>query len=165
MNFRIEPRVTNWYKSWEKYPNRLWILSILWLIAIIWVAFLWNLGSIGLVDETEPLFAEAARQMTVTGDWITPYFNGVTRFDKPPLIYWLMAMAYKLIGVNEWAVRLPSALAAIALTSLGFYTLRYFGISRPSALAGEWVFWSGELGRGGVGGQGGQGGQGGRRVL
>ncbi|HBE18754.1 MAG TPA: glycosyltransferase [Cyanobacteria bacterium UBA11149] len=151
MNVRVDMTVRNWYKSWEKYPKTLWILSILWLIAISWIAFLWHLGSIGLVDETEPLFAEAARQMTVTGDWITPYFNGVTRFDKPPLIYWLMAIAYKLIGVNEWAVRLPSALSAIALTSLGFYTLRYFGISRPSALSrGE--------GRWEMGGQGGEGG-------
>ncbi|MEG3878571.1 glycosyltransferase family 39 protein [Microcoleus sp. herbarium7] len=99
------------------------LLSLLWLCAIAWVGFLWNLGNIGLVDETEPLFAEAARQMTVTGDWITPYFNGETRFDKPPLIYWLMAVAYRSIGVNEWAVRLPSALCAIALACLGFYTL------------------------------------------
>ncbi|MEG4876721.1 ArnT family glycosyltransferase, partial [Microcoleus sp. CZ3-B4] len=99
------------------------LLSLLWLGAIGFVAFLWNLGNIGLVDETEPLFAEAARQMTVTGDWITPYFNGETRFDKPPLIYWLMAVAYRTLGVNEWAVRLPSALCAIALTCLGFYTL------------------------------------------
>jgi 4-amino-4-deoxy-L-arabinose transferase-like glycosyltransferase len=68
-------------------------------------------------------FAEAARQMTLTGDWITPYFNGETRFDKPPLIYWLMAVAYRTLGVNEWAVRLPSALCAIGLTCLGFYTL------------------------------------------
>ncbi len=107
---------------------------MLWLLTICWLAFLWHLGSTGLVDETEPLFAEAARQMTVTGDWITPYFNGETRFDKPPLIYWLMAIGYKLIGVNEWAVRLPSAIGAIALTGLGFYTLRYFGVSRPATL-------------------------------
>ncbi|WP_333326193.1 glycosyltransferase family 39 protein [Microcoleus sp. LAD1_D3] len=99
------------------------LLSILWLCAIAWVGFLWNLGNIGLVDETEPLFAEAARQMTVTGDFITPYFNGETRFDKPPLIYWLMAVAYRTLGVNELAVRLPSALCAIGLTCLGFYTL------------------------------------------
>ncbi|MEG3972594.1 glycosyltransferase family 39 protein [Microcoleus sp. T2B6] len=99
------------------------LLSLLWLCAIAWVGFLWNLGNIGLVDETEPLFAEAARQMTVTGDWITPYFNGETRFDKPPLIYWLMAVAYRTLGVNEWAVRLPSALCAIGLTCMGFYTL------------------------------------------
>jgi 4-amino-4-deoxy-L-arabinose transferase and related glycosyltransferases of PMT family len=82
------------------------LLSLLWLCAIASLGFVWNLGNIGLVDETEPLFAEAARQMTVTGDFITPYFNGATRFDKPPLVYWLMAVAYRAIGVNEWAVRL-----------------------------------------------------------
>lgn len=115
--------------------TKAWILSLLWLLLISWLAFLWNLGNIGLVDETEPLFAEAARQMTVTGDWITPYFNTETRFDKPVLIYWLMALAYKTIGVNEWAVRLPSALSAIALTVFGFYTLRYFGFPSPGAIA------------------------------
>jgi len=114
-------------KNLSEYARKrsiaLLLLSLLWLCAIAGVAFLWNLGNIGLVDETEPLFAEAARQMTVTGDFITPYFNGATRFDKPPLVYWLMAVAYRAIGVNEWAVRLPSALSAIALTCLGFYTL------------------------------------------
>ncbi|MEG3987228.1 glycosyltransferase family 39 protein [Microcoleus sp. S28C3] len=113
-------------KSLSEFRNRPIapkLLSLLWLCAIASVAFLWNLGNIGLVDETEPLFAEAARQMTLTGDWITPYFNGETRFDKPPLIYWLMAVAYRTLGVNEWAVRLPSALCAIGLTCLGFYTL------------------------------------------
>ncbi|NEP11660.1 MAG: glycosyltransferase family 39 protein [Symploca sp. SIO2C1] len=134
MKLRLNKLATHWWQSFEKQPTLTWSLSILWLLLIGWLAFLWNLGSTGLVDETEPLFAEAARQMTVTGDWITPYFNGETRFDKPPLVYWLMAIGYKLIGVNEWAVRLPSALAAIALMLLGFYTLRYYGISRPAAV-------------------------------
>jgi 4-amino-4-deoxy-L-arabinose transferase-like glycosyltransferase len=118
-------QITNLLKSQRKRQNIILLLSILWLLALSWLGFLWNLGSGGLVDETEPLFAEAARQMTVTGDWITPYFNGQTRFDKPPLIYWLMAIAYHTIGVNSLAARLPSALAAIALTCLGFYTLHY----------------------------------------
>jgi len=134
MKLRLNKVVTHWWQSFEKQPTLTWSLSVLWLLLIGWLAFLWNLGSTGLVDETEPLFAEAARQMTVTGDWITPYFNGETRFDKPPLVYWLMAIGYKLIGVNEWAVRLPSALAAIALMVLSFYTLRYFGVSRPAAV-------------------------------
>ncbi|MFB2881165.1 ArnT family glycosyltransferase [Floridanema aerugineum] len=118
-------------KYWETHPKMVWLLSILWVLLIGWLAFFWHLGSIGLVDETEPLFAEAARQMVVTGDWITPYFNGETRFDKPALVYWLMAIAYQTIGVNEWAVRLPSALAALALTALGFYTLQRFGFPSP----------------------------------
>ncbi|MGH7998242.1 MAG: ArnT family glycosyltransferase [Brasilonema sp.] len=100
-------------------------LSILWLVLIGGVAFFWHLGSIGLIDETEPLFAEASRQMFVTGDWITPFFNGETRFDKPALIYWCQAIAYWIFGVNEWAVRLPSALAAMGLISLAFYTIQW----------------------------------------
>ncbi|NET56992.1 MAG: glycosyltransferase family 39 protein [Symploca sp. SIO2E6] len=133
MKLRRNKLITPWWLSLEKQPTLMWSLSLLWLLLIGWLIFLWNLGSTGLIDETEPLFAEAARQMTVTGDWITPYFNGETRFDKPPLIYWLMAIGYKLIGVNEWAVRLPSALAAIALMIFGFYTLRYYGVSSPAA--------------------------------
>ena len=108
-------------------PSKYWILATVWLLVINFTAFIWHLGSTSLVDETEPLFAEAARQMTVTNNWITPYFNGETRFDKPPLIYWLMALGYKLIGVNEWAVRLPSAIGAISITIFGFYTLKRFG--------------------------------------
>ncbi|MGF1513523.1 MAG: ArnT family glycosyltransferase [Elainellaceae cyanobacterium] len=111
-----------------------WTLSLVWLIAACGAGFLWKLGATGLVDETEPLFAEAARQMAITGDWITPYFNEATRFDKPPLIYWLMAIAYQVGGVSAWTARLPSALAAVGLTLMGFYTLLRFGVAgRPAA--------------------------------
>src|SRR5919199_1512458 len=123
----MKPIVTNGLKTKERQPMPAWGLAILWLLSLGFLAFFWNLGSTGLIDETEPLFAEAARQMTVTGDWITPYFNSVTRFDKPPLIYWGQAIAYQTFGVNEFAARLPSALAGFALTCFCFYTLRYFG--------------------------------------
>ncbi|HHP7232562.1 MAG TPA: ArnT family glycosyltransferase [Xenococcaceae cyanobacterium] len=118
-----------WWRSPQKYNHIYWLFFIIWISIISFTAFLWHLGSTGLVDETEPLFAEAARQMTVTNNWITPYFNEATRFDKPPLIYWLIAVGYKFLGVNEWAVRLPSALSAIALVVLGFVTLKNFGIT------------------------------------
>ncbi len=111
----------------RRHP-RLGGVILVGLILIGGLGYLLRLGSIGLVDETEPLFAEAARQMWLTGDWITPYFNGETRFDKPPLIYWGMAVAYHLFGVNEWAVRLPSALAALALMGLCVYVLYHWGI-------------------------------------
>ncbi|WP_013322206.1 ArnT family glycosyltransferase [Gloeothece verrucosa] len=122
---------SNQRKSREQESKKLWIFSLLWLFLISWIGFFGNLGSIGLMDKTEPMFVEAARQMVVTGDWITPYWNGETRFDKPPLTYWLIAIAFKLFGINEWAARIPSALMAMALVMLGFYTLRYFGISNP----------------------------------
>ncbi len=129
--------ITSVGKYSQQHPEIKWVLSFLWLILIGWLAFFWNLGNIGLIDETEPLFVEAARQMVVTGDWITPYFNGETRFDKPALIYWLMAVAYKIVGVNEWGARLPSALAAFALAAMAFYTLRYFGFPSPATLVNQ----------------------------
>ena len=122
-------------KRIEKYPALAVGLSIGWVLFISWLAFGWQLGRVGLVDETEPLFAEAARQMIQTGDWVTPYFNGDPRFDKPPLVYWVMAIGFHLLGVNEWAVRLPSALAATAMTGLGFYTLRRFGFPQSHLAA------------------------------
>ncbi len=136
--------ITSMWRSPKRYFTIYGIVALIWLLIVGLIAFLWHLGNTGLVDETEPLFAEAARQMTVTGDWITPYFNEATRFDKPPLIYWLMAIGYQLIGVNEWAVRLPSALSAISLMVLGFYTLRRFGslnqnFQQPQKLQQLWL--------------------------
>ena len=63
--------------------------SIIILIPGI-IIFILGLGNTGLVDETPPLFAAAARAMSESGDWLTPKVNGIFRFDKPPLIYWLM---------------------------------------------------------------------------
>ncbi len=127
MKFGQNNLVTQGLGTWKWQTSKAWVLAIIWLMMIGWLAFFWNLGSTGLIDETEPLFAEASRQMVVTGDWITPSFNEAPRFDKPPLIYWCQAIAFQIFGINEFAVRLPSALAGLALTSLCFYTLRYFG--------------------------------------
>lgn len=120
------PSVNQWFKNIEQRPALAVIIAIVWLILINFIAFVWNLGSIGLIDETEPLFAEASRQMLVTGDWITPFFNGQTRFDKPALIYWCQAIAYSIMGVNEWAARIPSALAATSVTALSFYVVQWY---------------------------------------
>jgi 4-amino-4-deoxy-L-arabinose transferase-like glycosyltransferase len=74
-----------------------------------------RLGTPGLFDADEPAYAQAAREMQETGDWITPHFNGQPRFDKPILFYWLITLTYRVFGVTEFAVRLWSALAAVVL--------------------------------------------------
>ncbi|WP_233128487.1 glycosyltransferase family 39 protein [Synechococcus sp. 8F6] len=94
---------------------------LLLTLAIGLVLFVWQLGSTGLVDETPPLFAASARAMADTGDWLIPRVNGLPRYDKPPLVYWLMGALYALPGqeawnpLGTWAARLPSALASMAL--------------------------------------------------
>jgi 4-amino-4-deoxy-L-arabinose transferase-like glycosyltransferase len=129
MNIKLSvPRevVDKWFNYLEQHPASAVAVSSLWLLIIGWIAFGWNLGNVGLIDETEPLFAEASRQMLVTGDWITPFFNGQTRFDKPALIYWCQAIAYAIMGVNEWSARIPSALAAMTVIALAFYTVQWY---------------------------------------
>jgi 4-amino-4-deoxy-L-arabinose transferase-like glycosyltransferase len=86
--------------------------------------FVLQLGATGLVDETPPLFAASARAMAETGDWLVPQVNGLPRYDKPPLVYWLMGALYALPGqarwdpLGSWAAALPSALAIVALMLL-----------------------------------------------
>ena len=85
------------------------------------IIFTLGLGKTGLVDETPPLFAAAGRAMSESGDWLTPKVNGIFRFDKPPLIYWLMGFFYSLPKNEIWdslgtlSARLPSALGSLFL--------------------------------------------------
>ena len=96
------------------------ITSLIILVSGI-IIFILDLGKTGLVDETPPLFAAAARAMSESGDWLTPKVNGMFRFDKPPFIYWLMGFFYSLPKNEIWdslgtlSARLPSALGSLFL--------------------------------------------------
>ena len=92
--------------------------------------FFWGLGSIPLLSYNEARRALPASAMFNTGDWLLPRVNGELYLTKPPLLYWLAAMASYLFGAaNEWAVRLPSALAASVITVVVYrYALRQFGL-------------------------------------
>ena len=72
----------------------------------------------------EARIAETAREMVVDRDWLVPHYNGEVRLQKPPLTYWLTAASYQIFGVNELAVRLPSALFAIGAAWLMFVWVR-----------------------------------------
>ncbi|HUW33746.1 MAG TPA: glycosyltransferase family 39 protein [Planctomycetota bacterium] len=89
------------------------LVSVLTVAAVAAAMLLPWLGSMTLFDVDEPRFAEAARSMHETGDLLIPYFNGEVRYDKPPLIYWVMLAGYRIFGVNEWGARIGSAIAAI----------------------------------------------------
>ena len=84
------------------------------LLVGIWLAFFLRLGTPPLFDWDEGAFSEATREMLASGDWISITLNGSPRYDKPVLIHWLQAASVSLLGSNEFAFRLPSALAASA---------------------------------------------------
>jgi 4-amino-4-deoxy-L-arabinose transferase-like glycosyltransferase len=88
-------------------------------LVVILVAATIYLGSVvsppSLQDDVDAVQAQIARNMLASGDWVTPRLDGVIYLEKPPLIYWLMAISYKIFGVHDRAARIPIALSSIAL--------------------------------------------------
>ena len=78
------------------------------------ILYLPALGRAALWEPDEGRYAEIAREMVVSGDYVTPRDNFELYFEKPPLVYWAEAVAIKIFGVNEFAVRLPAALFSIS---------------------------------------------------
>jgi len=87
----------------------------------VFVFFL-NLGSASLFDMDEALYGTCAREMAERGDWVVPWFNGQMFPDKPPLMFWMMIFCTKIFGATEFALRVHSAVFAIA-TALVTYHL------------------------------------------
>jgi 4-amino-4-deoxy-L-arabinose transferase-like glycosyltransferase len=67
------------------------------------------------MDDVDAVQAQIARNMLTSKDWITARLDGVAYLEKSPLIYWMMAVSYKIFGVHDWAARLPLAFSAVAL--------------------------------------------------
>ncbi|MDH4234229.1 MAG: glycosyltransferase family 39 protein [Gallionella sp.] len=99
-----------------------------WLViavALIWFA---NLEYRYLIKPDEGRYAEIAREMAASGDWVTPHLNDLKYFEKPPLQYWATATAYTLFGEHQWTARLWTALTGFAgLLLVWFAGLRLFG--------------------------------------
>ncbi len=86
-----------------------WLLGLLVFALVVRLA---TLGAYPLMDNTEARYAEVARKMVDTGDWLMPQIHyGVPFWSKPPLSMWMTAVSYLVLGVNEFAARLPSLLA------------------------------------------------------
>ena len=105
----------------ERQP-RTFILIIV-LLALSGLLFFAGLGDMGLTDRDEGRNAEAGREMFVSGDLVTPTFNGELRVAKPVFVYWLMTLSYHALGVSEFAARTPSAVFGVALILMHFLFL------------------------------------------
>ena len=88
------------------------------LFAVVTLLLCLGNQTLPLIDRDEPRFAEASREMVQNGDWVVPRFNNAPRYDKPPLIYWMHAGCYRLLGDNPFAARLPAALCTAATAVL-----------------------------------------------
>ncbi|HQZ42663.1 MAG TPA: glycosyltransferase family 39 protein, partial [Flavobacteriales bacterium] len=90
--------------------------SLRWYILIVlgtFLLFVPGLGAVHLFDWDEINFAEIAREMLVTGDWLQPRIDYLPFHEKPPLFIWFQAISMSVFGVNEFAARLPNAICGI----------------------------------------------------
>jgi 4-amino-4-deoxy-L-arabinose transferase-like glycosyltransferase len=113
-------------------PERTLFAALLFLAA---VAVFEPAGS-GLAEPDETRYAEIPREMLATGDFVTPRLNGLPYFEKPPLLYWANAIAFRALGTTPWAARLPSRLAGLGTVALVVLAAGAGGRRRDGLAAG-----------------------------
>jgi len=100
------------------------------------IALVWGIWYMPLYDLDEGAFTEATREMMETGNYISIYLNGEPRNDKPILIYWLQAASAQVFGLNEFALRLPSVLCALAWVFVVYrFTARHLDVATAGVAA------------------------------
>ncbi|HEV2523722.1 MAG TPA: glycosyltransferase family 39 protein, partial [Gammaproteobacteria bacterium] len=108
--------------SLSTLPSQLAPWQTIFLGLIVFVGCFYGIGSYSILDMNEGLYAEVAREMLANNHWIIPHLNGVSYLEKPPMLYWLIALSYKFFGINAFGARFIPSLAT-ALTALSFYWL------------------------------------------
>ena len=107
----------------RRFPLALWVAP-----PLAWLLYFFRLDAMGLMGPDEPRYAAIAREMARSGDWITPRLWGSPWFEKPPLLYWMSGLAFRLGLGPELAPRLPVALMAAAFLAFYWWILnREFG--------------------------------------
>jgi 4-amino-4-deoxy-L-arabinose transferase-like glycosyltransferase len=104
--------------------------KMLLILAGLWVLLYgsFTLFRPALLDDADSVHAEVAREMVARHDWITLHANGIRYLEKAPLLYWSMAASFTVFGPETWAARLPTALAALALFLVVYFSgRRWFG--------------------------------------
>lgn len=109
------------------------------LLLLAAVTFFAGLGRGAITDSDEAFYADAAREMVASGDWITPHYNYEPRFQKPVLYYWLTAAATLVLGENEMASRLWAAMAGLGLVLVTAAAGRRWYDESTGLLAGAMV--------------------------
>lgn len=128
---------TGWRSHFPTYSFSWTSTRTLWLVlATVLLIRLATLGLYPLLDPSEARYAEMARRMLTDGGWITPWFaTGVPFWGKPPLAFWTQAASMQILGVNEFAVRLPAWLLQLATCGLMIRMAREEGDERAGVVA------------------------------
>jgi 4-amino-4-deoxy-L-arabinose transferase-like glycosyltransferase len=119
-----------------KSPKAALPWSLVFLCAAFAVAWFGTLDYRKLIKPDEGRYAEIAREMAASGDWITPRLNGIKYFEKPPLQYWATAAAFAAFGENEWTARLWPGVTGFLGVLLALYTgTKLYGLAAGALAA------------------------------
>ena len=105
--------IHNTYESHQS--GKLRLLSVLTILALWLVIYAAGMFTPALLDDADSVHAEAAREMLQRHDWVTLYTDGIRYLEKAPLMYWGIAVSYKVFGVSDWSTRLPMMLGVLAM--------------------------------------------------
>ena len=117
------------------FGDRLAVHARWLLLGLAVFSLFFLLGGRSLNEPDEGRYAEIAREMLETGDWLVPHFWYAPHLDKPPLAYWAVAASMSVFGQNEWAVRLPLALAGLS----GLWAAYLLAVALGGPRAGRWT--------------------------
>jgi len=111
-----------------------------WLVALLVVVAFAFQGTRAIFEPDEGRYTATAINMLESGDWLVPTLDGERpHLTKPPMVYWAIAASIGAFGYNEWAARLPGALAFVGTGLLLFGLGRRFCPSRPYLPAVTWA--------------------------
>ena len=126
----------------ELHTSKPFVWGLLLVFLAIWF---YALGARTLVPTDEGRYAEMAREMVATGDWVTPRLNAIKYFEKPPLQNWMNALTFELFGLGEWQARLWTGLCGLLGVFLaGYAGRRLFGARvgfHAALVLGSSAFW------------------------
>jgi len=112
-------------------------------LLVLSLGFVATAGLLGLFESTETRYAEIAREMLASGDWLAPRLDGILHLHKPPLAYWAAAASLALFGRGALGARLPVAVASIvSLACVGSIASRRFAAWGASPARAVWVLGS-----------------------
>jgi 4-amino-4-deoxy-L-arabinose transferase len=107
-----------------------------WLaVPLAYLMYFYQLNGAGMLGPDEPRYASIGREMARSGDWVTPRLWGEPWFEKPPLLYWLTAVAFRLGIGPDWAPRLPIAIIAVAFLIFYWRLLATEFGTRPASMS------------------------------
>lgn len=119
------------------------------VVFIVWLVFyLFGNNMLPVTDPVESNYALTAKEMVLSGDWLSPQIYGTYWYDKPIMIYWLIALGFKIFGIADWVVRLPSAIFGALSVATMYQSMRTMsgkwalGLIGAGVLGTSLMFWT-----------------------